>query len=123
MDIGTSIQTCFKKYAVFSGRASRSEFWWFALFTFIGGIVTSVADVMILGYVSEDWGPLNIIFTIITTLPGLAVGARRLHDINRTGWWQLITLTVIGVILLLIWWATTGENKKNRFGNKIILKK
>ena len=123
MDIGTSIQTCFKKYAVFSGRASRSEFWWFALFTFIGGIVTSVADVMILGYVSEDWGPLNIIFTIITTLPGLAVGARRLHDINRTGWWQLITLTVIGVILLIIWWAKTGENKKNRFGNKIILKK
>ena len=63
MDIATSIKTCFQKYAVFSGRASRSEFWWFALFTFIGGIVTSVADVMILGYVSEDWGPLNIIFS------------------------------------------------------------
>ena len=85
MDIATSIKTCFQKYAVFSGRASRSEFWWFALFTFIGGIVTSVADVMILGYVSEDWGPLNIIFTIITTLPGVAVGARRLHDINLSG--------------------------------------
>ena len=97
MDIATSIKTCFQKYAVFSGRASRSEFWWFALFTFIGGIVTSVADVMILGYVSEDWGPLNIIFSIITALPGLAVGARRLHDINRSGWWQLITLTIIGV--------------------------
>ena len=55
----------FAKFSNFNGRASRAEFWWFALFTLIGGIVTSVADVMILGYVSEDWGPLNIIFSII----------------------------------------------------------
>ena len=123
MDIATSIKTCFQKYAVFSGRASRSEFWWFALFTSIGGIVTSVADVMILGYVSEDWGPLNIIFSIITTLPSLAVGARRLHDINRSGWWQLITLTIIGVILLFIWWATEGTKKNNSYGKPIKLKK
>ena len=123
MDISTSIKTCFQKYAVFSGRASRSEFWWFALFTFIGGSVTSVVDVMILGYVSEDWGPLNIIFSIITTLPGVAVGARRLHDINRSGWWQLITLTVIGIILLIIWFATIGESKKNPHGASIRLKK
>lgn len=123
MDIATSIKTCFQKYAVFSGRASRSEFWWFALFTSIGGIVTSVADVMILGYVSEDWGPLNIIFSIITTLPSLAVGARRLHDINRSGWWQLITLTIIGVILLFIWWATEGTKKNNSYGKLIKLKK
>ena len=123
MDIATSIKTCFQKYAVFSGRASRSEFWLFALFTFIGGIVTSVADVMILGYVSEDWGPLNIIFSIITTLPSLAVGARRLHDINRSGWWQLITLTIIGVILLFIWWATEGTKKNNSYGKPIKLKK
>ena len=66
---------------------------------------------------------LNIIFSIITTLPGIAVGARRLHDINRTGWWQLITLTVIGVILLIIWWATIGESKKNPHGPSIKLKK
>ena len=78
---------------------------------------------MILGYVSEDWGPLNIIFSIITTLPGLAVGARRLHDINRSGWWQLITLTVIGIILLIIWFATIGESKKNPHGASIRLKK
>ena len=113
MDISTSIKICFQKYAVFSGRASRSEFWWFCLFTFIGGIVTTVVDVMILGYPSDNWGPLNIIFSIITTLPAIAVGARRLHDINRSGWWQLITLTIIGIILLIIWWATIGETKKN----------
>jgi len=123
MDIGTSIKVCFQKYAVFSGRASRSEFWWFALFTFIGGIVTAIVDSMILGYSSESFGPINIIFSVITTLPALAVGARRLHDINKSGWWQLITLTVIGIILLIIWWATIGESKKNPHGNPIKLKK
>lgn len=107
----------------FFGRASRSEFWWFALFTFIGGIVTAIVDVMILGYSSESFGPINIIFSVITTLPALAVGARRLHDINKSGWWQLITLTVIGIILLIIWWATIGESKKNPHGNPIKLKK
>ena len=123
MDFATSIKTCFSKYAVFSGRASRSEYWWFALFGFIGGIVTLVIDVMILGYSSESYGPTNIIFSVVTFLPYLSVGARRLHDINKSGWWQLITLTVIGIILLIIWWATVGESKKNSHGNSIKLKK
>ena len=123
MDFATSIKTCFSKYGVFSGRASRSEFWWFALFGFIAGLVTGVIDVMIFGYSAESYGPTNIIFTIITFLPYLAVGARRLHDINRSGWWQLITLTVIGIILLIIWWATVGENKKNVHGSPLKLKK
>ncbi len=123
MDFGTSIKTCFSKYAVFSGRASRSEFWYFSLFCFLGGTVTWVIDTMILGYSSEDWGAISVIFQIIVILPGIAVGARRLHDINRSGWWQLITLTVIGIILLIIWWATVGENKKNVHGSPLKLKK
>jgi len=123
MDISTSIKVCFKKYAEFSGRASRSEFWWFALFCFIGGIVTAVVDTMILGYSSESYGPTNIIFTVITFLPGLAVGARRLHDINKSGWWQLITLTIVGIILLIIWFTAVGKGKKNPHGKPIKLKK
>ena len=123
MDFATSIKTCFSKYAVFKGRASRSELWWFALFLFIAGIVTFIVDVMILGYSSEGYGPINIIFSVITFLPGLAVGARRLHDINKSGWWQLISLTIIGIILLIIWFATVGENKKNPHGKPIKLKK
>ena len=123
MDFGKSIKTCFNKYAVFSGRASRSEFWWFELFLFIGAIVTVVIDVMMLGYTAEDYGPINVIFSVVTFLPAIAVGARRLHDINRSGWWQLIALTVIGIILLIIWWATVGENKKNIHGLPIKLKR
>ena len=85
--------------------------------------MTVVIDVMILGYSAEDNGPVNIIFTVITFLPYIAVGARRLHDINRSGWWQLIVLTVIGIILLIIWWATVGKNKKNIHGSPLKLKK
>ncbi len=109
MDFITSIKTCFIKYAVFSGKASRSEFWYFYLFGFIGGLVTLIIDSMILGFSSDGLGPINAIFTIITFLPYLSVGARRLHDINRSGWWQLIILTGVGVILLIVWWALEGK--------------
>ena len=123
MDFQTSIKTCFKKYADFSGRASRSEFWWFELFLWIGTLVTAIIDTMMLGYSFEDNGPIYIIFSVVVFLPAIAVGARRLHDINKSGWWQLLVFTIIGIILLIIWWATVGENKKNNHGNPIELKK
>ena len=72
---------------------------------------------MMLGYTFEDYGPINIIFSVVTFLPAIAVGARRLHDINRSGWWQLLILTIIGIVLLIVWWATVGENKKNTGSN------
>ena len=123
MDFQTSIKTCFKKYADFSGRASRSEFWWFELFLWIAMIVAAIIDTMMLGYSFEDYGPIYIIYMVVTFLPAIAVGARRLHDINKSGWWQLIVFTIIGIILLIIWWATVGESKKNNHGNPIKLKK
>ena len=123
MDFQTSIKTCFNKYAVFSGRASRSEFWFFVLFAFLGGIISSIIDVMILGYPFEEDGPINLIFTIALMIPSISVAARRLHDINKSGWWQLLWITIIGGILLIIWYATDGERKKNRFGPPVKFKK
>ena len=124
MDIQTSIKTCFSKYAAFSGRASRSEFWLFQLFTFLGSIATLIIDVMILGFSLDDASsPTNLIFLLIVMIPSVAVGCRRLHDLNKSGWWQLLYLTIIGIILLIVWWATQGENKKNKFGLPINIKK
>ena len=122
MDFQTSIKTCFNKYADFSGRALRSEFWWFVLFSLLGGIVSVIIDVMILGYSIESNGPINLIFTVALILPGIAVTARRLHDINKSGWWQLIELTIIGILLIIIWNATEGEKKKNIYGPPIKIK-
>jgi uncharacterized membrane protein YhaH (DUF805 family) len=123
MNIQTAVKTCFSKYATFSGRASRSEYWFFYLFTIIASIVTWVIDTMLLGYSAEDTGAISLIFQIIIILPSIAVGARRLHDIGKSGWWQLLILTLIGIILLIVWFATIGSSKKNKFGNPIKLKK
>jgi len=61
--------------------------------------------------------------SLVTLIPVLAAGARRLHDINKSGWWQLIALTIIGIIPLLIWLATEGSKKNNSYGKPIKLKK
>ena len=119
MNFQTSIKTCFNKFAIFSGRASRSEFWFFILFGTIGGIVATIIDVMIFGYTIEENGPIYLIFWIITMIPSVAVATRRLHDINKSGWWQLLWFTIIGGILLIVWHAAGGDNKKNKFGPPI----
>ena len=82
-----------------------------------------IIDSMILGYSIEEDGPINLIFNILILLPSLAVGSRRLHDIGRSGWWQLIYITIIGIILLIVWFATIGSSKKNEYGAPIKLKK
>ena len=94
MNFGQAISTCFAKYATFSGRASRPEFWWFFLFQILVSIAASMLGDVVAGLVS-----------LAVLLPALAVGARRLHDINKSGWWQLIMLTVIGLLLLIYWWV------------------
>lgn len=105
MDFVTAIKTVFGKYVVFEGRALRSEFWYFQLFTLIVNLVLSAI-----------LSPLSAAFGLAVLLPSLAVGARRLHDIGRSGWWQLLWLVpIIGAIVLIIWWATKGEGD-NRFG-------
>ena len=116
MTFQKSVETCFKKYFVFNGRAKRSEFWWFALFCFLASMVTAIVDVVVFGYTWEQYGPMNTIFQLGVFIPSIAVGARRLHDINKSGWWQLIYLTIIGIILLIVWFASEGKNKKNKFG-------
>ena len=120
MDLTTSVKVCFKKYATFDGRARRSEFWYFCLFCLLIGIVTLYIDISILGYsVEEEYTPLNTIAYLAVFIPSISVTARRLHDIGKSGWWMLLALTGIGIILLIIWYATDGEKKKNRFGNPI----
>ena len=123
MDLSTSVKVCFKKYATFEGRAQRSEFWYFCLFCLLVGIVTLYIDISVLGYsVEEEYTPLNTIAYLAVFIPSISVTARRLHDIGKSGWWMLLALTGIGIILLIVWYATEGEKKKNTFGNPIKIK-
>ena len=124
MDIQKSIKTCFNKYATFSGRASRSEYWFFVLFGILGSIVTLIIDVNILGYsLDSEYTPISSIFSIILFTPSIAVGCRRLHDVNYSGWLQLIAITIIGIIPLMIWLCSEGTKKNNSHGKPIKLKK
>ena len=98
MDFVSAIKSCLGQYAGFSGSAVRSEFWWFFLFQIIVMVIASFLGDVVSGIVS-----------IALLLPAFAVGARRLHDIGRSGWWQLLTLTGIGVLLLIYWWVQPSE--------------
>ncbi|MYC36195.1 MAG: DUF805 domain-containing protein [Chloroflexi bacterium] len=87
MSFAESISTCFRKYIVFSGRAQRSEYWWFFLFTFVTSVVLGI-----IGSLAPVLQFLEWVFSLAVLLPSLAVTVRRLHDTNRTGWWILLLL-------------------------------
>lgn len=120
MNFTTSIKRCFEKYTDFSGRATRSEFWYFSLFILLLGQCSIVIDAAIAGesFWSHDeyFGPSYIIYLLITLIPSLAVTARRLHDNNRSGWWMLLTFIGIGIFILPYWLCQTSEKDSNSYG-------
>ena len=120
MNFTKSIEICFNKFANFEGRASKSEFWWFQLFCLIAQIVGALLD-SAFGYTES--GAFEWVAYIVILLPSLAVGARRLHDTGRSGWWQLLYLTIIGIIILIVWWVADGNKKNSKFGKLINIKK
>ncbi len=124
MDFKTSVETCFKKFADFKGRASRSEFWYFYLFSY--GTIGLLAFLSYIFIRDDFYWWLLVIFIVVIIVPLIAVTARRLHDVGKSGWWQLITvipyLGIIGQIFLIVWWCSEGEKKKNKFGAPIKLK-
>ncbi len=105
-DIVAAIKTCLNKYADFNGRAARPEFWWFTLFNFVatnvGGMIFQV---------------LGGLIGLALLVPALAVGTRRLHDVNKSGWLQLLWLVpIIGWGLLIYWCAQPGDDAANQYG-------
>ena len=107
-----------KKYAVFSGRAQRSEYWYFFLFYGLISIALGIADGLAGSYNQHaGMGLLGGIFSIGMLLPSLGVSVRRLHDIDRSGWWLLIALVpVVGAIVLLVFCVRDSQPGTNRFG-------
>lgn len=98
MDFGESIKVCFNKFATFDGRARRSEYWWWMLFTLI---INSV---------------LCGLPALVFLIPSWAVTARRLHDTGHSGWWQLFNLVPFGFILIIIWCVQDSDPGANEYG-------
>lgn len=105
MDFKQAVIRCLRdKYADFGGRASRPEFWWFALASVLVGLVLNILHL----------GIIAMLVNLALIVPSFAVGARRLHDIGKSGWFQLVFLVpVVGLILLIYWFAqpSTGPNE------------
>lgn len=134
MGFGEAIKTCFGKYASFTGRARRSEFWWFWLFTIIVSFILSIID-SALGWatnfgnqavevsgtfsplLSGNVGALSTIWSLAVLLPIISVTVRRLHDTDRSGWWWWIVLVpCVGWIVLLVFMVLDSTPGDNRFG-------
>jgi uncharacterized membrane protein YhaH (DUF805 family) len=116
MGFGGAIATCFRKYVDFTGRARRSEFWFFYLFYTLVVIVLLIIDITIFG-VESGMLPFRWLASLVFFLPWLAVAVRRLHDRDRSGWMLLIYLIpLVGPVLVIIWWCMRGTPGPNRFG-------
>ncbi|MBT62039.1 MAG: hypothetical protein CML13_02355 [Puniceicoccaceae bacterium] len=104
------------KYAVFSGRARRKEFWGFCLVSGIIGFILGFIE----GYLGiapdVEESVLAGLYWLLILLPSLAVSVRRLHDTNRSGWWVLLSLTGIGYLVLLLFWVQEGSDGVNQYG-------
>lgn len=119
MGFGTAIKTCFSKYATFSGRARRPEYWWFFLFIILGSMVTGIFDGVLFG-VSTPTEPatqvLSPIFSLATFLPVLAAGWRRMHDTGRPGWYLLIPLLTSLAMMLAMFFGIFGFAELEKAG-------
>ncbi len=112
--MGDAVRSVLSKYATFSGRAGRPEFWWWVLALIIASIVAGLLD---RGLGFDGGGPIGAVLTLATLLPSIAVAARRLHDTDRSAWWLLLALIpVAGGLVLLVFYCLSGRPGPNRFG-------
>lgn len=111
MDFFQAIKICFSKYTIIEGRASRPEYWYWRLFELTLALASYKFDSIF--FKSEQIGSFSLFVFFFTFIPGIAVSIRRLHDLGKSGWWLLISLTGIGNFLLLYWFVLPSDASKN----------
>lgn len=112
-----------KKYATFNGRAGLDEYWWYILFLTLGNVIFASLDSFLgttAGFMYQEnieikTSLFNGMFSLLTLIPSIAVATRRLHDVNKSGWWQLLMLTIIGIFPLIYWLLKKPIDEGNRF--------
>lgn len=108
----------FRNYANFSGRSSRSAYWFWTLWSVIITLFIEILRASIGGEVSPV-DIIDLVWSLAIIVPGFALAARRLHDVGRSGWWQLIFLTIVGIIPLFIWLVRAGDSETNKYGDDV----
>ena len=119
MGFGQAVASVFGNYATFSGRARRSEYWYWVLFTFLVGVVAAVADQLLGWHISgsNPGGWLSLAFAVIVAIPSIAVTMRRLHDTGRSGWWWLVS-AICGIGAIIVFFFCIGDSNPgaNQYG-------
>ena len=116
----TAVKLGFERYFNFHGRSTRAEYWWWFLFCMLADVILSVVDIITGTYIAgAQSGLFSGLFGLFLIIPSLALGSRRLHDINRTGWWQLMWLgifLIVPAIVLIVWAIKQGDEGPNKYG-------
>jgi uncharacterized membrane protein YhaH (DUF805 family) len=117
-DFIEGVSAVFHKFATFTGRARRSEFWWFCLFCVIVEVLASLLDLAFgIRFGKSHYGPITLIFMLALFLPTWAVTVRRLHDIGKNGYNCLFMLIpIVNILLLMTWFCRDSEKKENKYG-------
>jgi uncharacterized membrane protein YhaH (DUF805 family) len=105
------------RYAVFSGRSQRAEFGYFVVMAALIELALFMVDQsMAWTYSNGDWGLLSSVASVVFFIPSITVATRRLHDIGKSGWWQLLVFTGVGILVLIYWFALNGHAGANAYG-------
>ena len=116
MGFTDSLNSCFENYTSFSGRAARAEYWWFAVFIAAVYFIATTADSVVFGSDSR-LQLFGLVAAVALFMPALSVSIRRLHDLDRSGWWLLVALVpIFGAVVLLLWYFSRGTYGSNRYG-------
>ena len=119
MNFLNAVKSYFVRWNDFKTRSSRSEYWWATLFSVLVSLVSELVNVAIASNPSAltlTIAILVLILLIFMMIASLALVVRRLHDIDKSGWWYLLIFTIIGIIPLIIWFCSKGTEGENRFG-------
>ena len=115
VNFGQAIVLFFINYFEFSGRSSAGAYWYFALWSFLLVILSALIDLTF--DLVDKYLNFSNLFSLVTLLPGISLSVRRLHDINRSGWWLLLSITLIGLIPLIYWACQRGDRVENDYGS------
>ena len=123
MNMKEAIVSVLTNWNNFSGRACRSEFWYFVLAAFLVSMAISIIEIAtgMVDIESAEMGILSLIFTLLLFVPSLSVTARRLQDRGWAGWWQLLYLTIVGFLVIIVLNILPAKEDENKWGRNPLL--
>jgi uncharacterized membrane protein YhaH (DUF805 family) len=116
VSFGEAVRLGFDNFLDFEGRATQGEYWWFILFNVLMTWLASFLGGFFFGFGSEGWLLMYGSTSVVLMMPSFSLYVRRLHDTDHSGWWGLISFTIIGIIPLFIWLASEGDSVANDYG-------